>query len=41
MKVSVFKNRHFVAIIPSINIYSGWWLIEIIWLNFGINIKYK
>lgn len=41
MKISVFKNRYFFALIPSINLYKGWWLIEISWLNFGINIKYK
>jgi len=40
MKINVFKNRHYIALIPSINIYAGWWLVEIAWLNVGINIKF-
>lgn len=40
MKVTFFKNRFFIAITPSINIYSVW-IIEISWLNYSINIKLK
>ena len=38
MKVSVFKNRFYFAVIPSINIYA-WWLLEISWLHITINIR--
>lgn len=39
MRVSIHKNRFFFAIIPTINIYKSWWLVELNWINITINIK--